>query len=110
MGTMDERPDSLQMLDACGTIATRTVDSLEALLHSERRRFHRAVAVFANINGDLEDRIVTLEAENRQMRQRLKNNSHTIIRLIDICQEHEVEIDYCEECGGVLPVHEPECR
>ena len=65
---MDKRPDSLQMLDGSfakgehsATIATRSVESLEALLHSERRRFHRAVAVFANINGDLEDRIVTLE-------------------------------------------------
>ena len=55
-------------------------------------------------------RAIHAEAENRQMRERLKNNSHTIMRLIDICQEHEVEIDYCEECGGVLPVHEPECR
>ena len=58
---MYERPDSLQMLDACATIATRTVDSLEALLHSERRRFHRAIIKLANVNGDLEDRIVTLE-------------------------------------------------
>ena len=78
---MNKRPDSLQMLDGSfakgehsATIATRTVDSLEALLHSERRRFHRAVAVFANINGDLEDRIVTLEAENRQL-QKLLNEA-----------------------------------
>ena len=34
---------------------------LEDQLRSERRRFHQAIIKFANINGDLEDRIVTLE-------------------------------------------------
>ena len=97
-------------MEAESTYITEIEDQLEtarAEIIYWRNRALRADRENVNLRQDAQ--LVHLEQRITKL-QRRDNDNRTIMRLIDICQENDVEIDYCGECGGVLPVHASDCK